>query len=302
MKGKTKMGKSPKKPVVSPKKNTGYVAFFDILGYLKLMGNIGEVTTDVLKTMIDVPEKSKRYALKAYSNNNFVSAVIEEIKILNVSDSIFVWLNIEDIKHKDLKKIQGFEFHVFLVYCSVLFESFFDKGLPLRGVINYGEFFTHQHSSGNSFAGKPIVECYELEKKLEISGCVLAREMREYIKDNSIVRDACREHIDNEIFDYPVPIKGDKTENLQVLYHKRLRSMINSDENLEEDNKKDVRKDFSNPEYMAFKGRKNLRPYIVDKFMSYGKFIEPIVLPKVNNTEMLFSKMLIDLDETCDHW
>jgi hypothetical protein len=53
----------------------------------------------------------------------------------------------------------------------------FIEGLPVRGVINYGKYFLRE----NCFAGKSIVEAYQLCKKIDLSACVLTEKASDEI-------------------------------------------------------------------------------------------------------------------------
>ena len=92
-----------------------------------------------------------------------------------VSDSIYVWTENDD----GLK-----QFDDLLRIVNVLLVNGFLQGLPLRGVVTFGELFLGNvkipgdipldfHFDNGSVYGKALVEAYELESQMDWSGVIL---------------------------------------------------------------------------------------------------------------------------------
>jgi hypothetical protein len=88
------------------------------------------------------------------------------MKWLVFSDTILLTLEIPPCL--DIEKVAYF--CLFLTQCSILWEEMFKVGLPLRGVLGYGQFVVHEAC----FAGEPIIKAYELASQLNFAGCVLS--------------------------------------------------------------------------------------------------------------------------------
>jgi len=57
----------------------------------------------------------------------------------------------------------------FLTQVCVLLRLAFERGVPLRGAISFGEFFVHE----KAFLGRPIIEAFKAEKIQQWSGVML---------------------------------------------------------------------------------------------------------------------------------
>jgi hypothetical protein len=238
----------------------GFVGFFDILGYQTLIDNndISKASQIIEEVIVNLPKRTSELLLslvKDSKNQDAAKDIYNKIDARLISDSII--LSLEMPKNADATNSTLLYTLAFLSYSSQLMRQAFDKGLPLRGAIDYGEFFF----SGNCFAGKPIINCYRIGNQMDVAGCVITND--------------CYEIINSAVSNTKQP------ENIKCLYFDCLI----------------VNKDGSNKRchvlnwYCPYKdwGDKhdNLRSYVIDAFHANGKDITPDVVSKVNNTEIM---------------
>jgi len=231
----------------------GLVAFLDILGYKNIITNneiniVAELITDIL---IELPNTSFE-KLNAINTDPVASKrqqlEVNSIDSIIVSDSILLTMEIDPTFPIGKKFVKS----IFFISCvSQLLKTAFDSGLPLRGAIDYGEFFI----KNNTFAGVPIVNSYHLGERLNLSGCALTNECS------------------NEMNYW--------AENLKDTYNPICFNCITQLKN------EDVQLDQVNW-YMPFPGwgenNENIFKYVLDKFGSHKKNIDDRVREKMHNT------------------
>jgi hypothetical protein len=251
---------------MGPKVMTGFVGFLDILGYREFLRNndIQLVVTIIKSLLVPMPKmvgqqllghfedievsgttdrKIKKVAIKTFKDSH------NKIKTLIISDTIILTMPADPIE------VFGFVFTI-----SYLLRHSFDAGLPLRGAIDYGEFFIED----NVFAGKPFVESYELSNRLALSGCVLT----EGLKDR-IGKSASEPPNNSLLFPYKVPLNDGKEADCLVV-------------------------DWLSPFVQWGEVPLDVKQYIETKFSAFGKQIKSNVRPKIDNTE----KILRDRETT----
>ena len=130
----------------------GYVAFFDILGYREMThaGDFGRV--------IKILKEAKCHVQR-------VKHKLQNCEVRMFADSVLVFCFGET---PDLTEEAALL--EFAAYSRYLFESMFKSGMPMRGAIAKGKFY----SDSDFFAGRPINEAYEYSNSLDFAGCVLA--------------------------------------------------------------------------------------------------------------------------------
>jgi hypothetical protein len=240
----------------------GIVGFFDIMGYQNIIDN-NEIKTvaDIIFEVIDkLPGEARSNALKLFErpeiNDNderikFIKNIDKSIKTLLISDSILISLAFN--KAVDQKHLLFINWMFFFLVVSLFLRKAFNKGLPLRGVIDTGEYFIHNYI----FAGKPIIESYRLSGRLQFSGCALTpnamKAINELLEDDNPI---ANEILNLLIFQYLAPL-SDKDEKLYL---------INWFENL---------------------NNKDIRQVIVTAFHAHNKDVPRKVLPVIENTEMI---------------
>ena len=142
----------------------GIVGFFDVLGYQSIIDNnkIEDVASVISKTLLTIPknvaEGLASFLTKGQSAPDISSLIISDTIILAApfakaagpASRLRTWLRL-------------------LIHCARLMRNTFDAGLPLRGVIDVGDFYIEEHS----FAGKPIIRAFREVHEMEAAGCML---------------------------------------------------------------------------------------------------------------------------------
>ncbi|MHA2238176.1 MAG: hypothetical protein ACXAB2_07370 [Candidatus Hodarchaeales archaeon] len=264
---------------------TGLIGFFDILGYQQMLLNnevertshlivdvIANIPSEVVKNLLGDQNLIEEEGLKTkqYLDKFWSDILTEEIGWLLFSDSILVSLPLDLSEDRFFYSLR---FFAFLHVCAFLTRQMFDKGLPLRGALSYGDFFIQD----TYFAGQPIIESYQASESLELSGCVLTKSFENIL--NELEDYVIKNEYENEISQlkqlcvpYLVPKKGGKLEkqcmvnwvNLPMAFFKDLPS--------------------------------DIREYVFSSFVEYNKDAAPIVYPKINNTETFIRKILRNIE------
>ncbi len=120
----------------------------------------------------------------------------------------------------------------------------FWEGLPVRGALASGEYFVQSRPGSVCFAGKPIVEAYELSSALGLAACAVGSSAQHLFST------------DLGFLEYSVPMKGQSKRNTVLLNHYA----------------------------MAWGERELSRSVVVDRFSAYKKLIGVDVVPKIDET------------------
>ncbi len=228
----------------------GLVAFFDILGYSAFIeNNKAEVAAQKINGFINEIEKlNMSDHLKSFLGKGRIADVSEKISYLIISDSILVTLEC-DLDDKGSYRLYA---TVFLIYCSFLSKRLFIFGLPLRGCIEYGEYYIKDHT----FAGMPIIKAYQNSEKIDLAAC----EISESIFSTNLTID----NISKLGIGYKIPTKNEDKHSV----------LLNFLLKLDENDKNIIGKI---PDFKQF---------IIDSFAAHNKYIGSNVYRKINNTEM----------------
>jgi hypothetical protein len=234
---------------------TGLVGVFDILGYQNIIVNnqieyVAKLITEVIQQLpTEVITTLNKQMLSSWVDSENPSNLIKHNII---SDTIIIYMPDDD----SLKKIgEFFSYLTFFLFSNYFLNKCFCKGIPLRGALSYGQYFVSQ----NTFAGKPLVDCYSLGNKLEFSGCVLTHEFTNYLQNNKPNEESL---IKNYAADYLVSLKNNISEKYPLL------NWVSSTPALRETIPDDIRQ------------------FVFDSFKSHNKDILPEVFRKMENTEM----------------
>lgn len=149
------------------------IGFFDILGYTNLLkqNDVGEITQKVIDIILNA--KSEIYKQNFESKTHPKAAdVYKFIEWRIVSDSILVYSEFK------LKNAIDVHWTQFLLFSNIFQKYMFEEGLPVRGVINTGDIYIKE----NCFAGKPIIDAYELSKKIKMAACILHKDANVELK------------------------------------------------------------------------------------------------------------------------
>jgi hypothetical protein len=152
---------------------TGFVGFFDILGYGSLLSaGITETTTRVVDLLSRLPTHSKQTysdfvgeGILRGDHDDFKLA-LKQIRYLVVSDSLLITAAYVDVSNPGMKREQAY---AFLGSVCCFQRQMFEFGLPVRGAIGFGDFIVQD----NVFAGRPIYDAYQLEQSLNLAACAL---------------------------------------------------------------------------------------------------------------------------------
>jgi hypothetical protein len=241
----------------------GLVGFFDILGYQNIIDNntIDEVSEIISQLLLKLPDDARVELTESLAGEGRESLrnKMKELKARMISDSILLVFPV-DVKEGRLERLKYFT--LFKAYVDRLLTYTFIAGLPMRGAIDFGEYFLEE----DCFAGKPIINCFRLGQSLDFSGCVMTEGCREAVLGmlDGMVREG--KHLDASFFgyDYLCPLRGQG-------YKKSLLLSWGSD--MYDD--------------------RDIRQTVFEAFKDHNKDIGADVVGKIANTEMMirFFKM-----------
>jgi hypothetical protein len=105
-----------------------------------------------------------------------------KIKHLIVSDTIILFFDMKDIEESKIER----DFHTVPALITVQFilafiREMFDRGLPLRGYVDYAEYCIFDHF----FSGKVLADCHSESNKLDFSGVCMSKNCRDYLANGS---------------------------------------------------------------------------------------------------------------------
>ena len=165
--------KKGKNDVQSVVRNSCFFGYLDILGFKHIVkqnsfDHLRGIVKDFSVKCAEAIDKSRCIGTARVKLESGIRARI-------VSDSIYVWTEKDDC----LK-----QFDDLLHIVNAMIVSGFQQGLPLRGVVTYGELFLGDvkipedipldfHFDNGSVYGRALVEAYELESQMDWSGVIL---------------------------------------------------------------------------------------------------------------------------------
>jgi hypothetical protein len=260
---------------------TGFVGFFDILGYKSFLeSGITEVTFKVIDILSGLPKRASENnklhkALNAHMGNYFTPDnpaacdlrwALDRVKTLVVSDSILLWSSYEEGHDGSKRPLQA---AAFLVTTSILERVMFEEGLPVRGAIAFGDFIVVEHV----FAGKPIVQAHTLGQSLNLAACAIHPTAESEFK--TLLTIAPHEDMLQAdglpLVRYPLPTKTSKTDSELLCLNLAWPTL---------------------PGYKPLRDRTDLRRYIRNQFSAYGKQVGLDAIQKEENTEKLLTFLL----------
>lgn len=253
-----------------PKPKIGMVGFFDILGYQNVIANnaIENTASIVLSIINKMPDIAKGEVLKTIAPwpapaRERCSTFVEKIEWIVFSDTIFSAIDLDGCTTTEDKALA---ITMFLASCCTLQRQAFDAGLPLRGALASGRYFSEKQC----FVGNPIVEAYQYSQKQDWSGAALAPSAAIFC--NGLTEESASYNFDVLLANYLVPIKNGMGERLLSLRWggagRRLAPPIAG----------------------------VLREYVMSKFLAHSKDVPIDVMSKVSNTEV-FLQFLRDNHE-----
>lgn len=231
--------------------NSGFVGFFDILGYQNIIENnaIEETSRLISNVLVKIPVQVKETIMGFCNHDKEMRIDLDSISVRVISDSIIL-----AVKVNEQDSSSAFcSSNAFIWFSQTLGELMFKSGLPIRGVVDFGDFFLLDHC----FAGIPLVNSYRLCGKLEIAGAVLTnlarKKMSHYLEDQL--------HYFGD--DFLVPLKDNQNEKHFVLDTWLINELDKTD----------------------------VRQLVFEAFHAHNKDVPSSVLQKIQNTEMVIRHM-----------
>ena len=262
---------------------TGFVGYFDILGYTQIMlnNNIHKTAQFVSDTLINIPQDMLDSLRLPYqdirplevapesSERGEWSQILDRVSWIIFSDSILISLPFDpSLPEQDLV----WHYLAFSTVCASLMNRCFTAGFPLRGAISVGEFFIEDRC----FAGRPIINAYYATQQLEFAGCVLDEAANSLISEwrKHLVKKGERnllDKLDQTTILYMVPMKENLDERLRTINWVML----------------------DTPGFSQIAG--DIREVTTRAFLMHNKIAVPAVQGKINNTEMFIRHVLTNL-------
>jgi len=262
---------------------TGFVGYFDILGYTQIMlnNNIHKTAQFVSDTLINIPQDMIDSLRLPYqdirplevapesSERDEWSQILDRVSWIIFSDSILISLPFDpSLPEPGLVR----HYLAFSTVCASLMNRCFTAGFPLRGAISVGEFFIEDRC----FAGRPIINAYYATQQLEFAGCVLDEAANSLISEwrKHLVKKGERnllDKLDQTTILYMVPLKENLDERLRTINWVLL----------------------DTPGFSPIAG--DIREVTTRAFLMHNKIAVPAVQGKINNTEMFIRHVLTNL-------
>jgi hypothetical protein len=191
----------------------GIVVFLKIPGYqdlliksepdivaLEILPIINSIENSIKNSLFDFLEKKADFFI---FQENFLKEITSELECIVISDTVLITLPKESVKEKDLK----LRWLVIIILLIELQGKMFDLGLLTSGAVNYGKIIIEK----NCFAGRAIIEAYQLSESLLVSACVFSNRAEDAII-TLYAKDKETDPVNDLIFKYIVPTKnGEKS-------------------------------------------------------------------------------------------
>jgi hypothetical protein len=237
----------------------GIVGYFDILGYQNFLKNNSiEKCIDVIeKIILELPEEIKKDYLGLYSDipdeylRNIRNHFKTNLNITFISDTIIFFFDFDGIENDSIPAFLNQILFFLMVFTWLSFE----KGFPMRGYVDYGEFYYNDENNKSIIAGKTIINCHQQTNNLDFSGLVIDENTCKFCKS----------------FDYFY---------LNYIFEKKIidKYLVDTKNGEEE---KYVLNAFLDIDKL------DLTQYIFDCFHKYNKEINNEVMKKIRNTEKI---------------
>ena len=263
----------------APKVETGFVGFFDILGYKSFLeSGITDVTfrvVDILDELnnttpiknalehhfgLDRVDGTKMGGVDIFEN---IRRELDRIVIRVISDSIILSYAYDESRSETERPSQA---ATFLVAASVLEYAMFQEGLPLRGAIAFGDFVAKEYV----FAGKPIIHAHTLGQSLDLAACAIHETAENEFKALLAVAPEWNNFLNEglPLVRYQTPIKNVQTKADLLLLNLAWPTLEG---------------------YSPLKDRiHDLKGFVREQFLAHNKQVGNDVIPKLENTERFF--------------
>lgn len=196
---------------------SGAIAIFDILGYQSFLANNRiDAAQTVVQILRGIEQSMSAELVTIYSKANSQHRAQDLPRMLRwlvFSDTILIYTRLDQ---DETPKTISNRWNILHFACLLLWRRMFQHGLPLRGVIHNGEFLVVD----TCFAGRAIVEAYQLAQDCDMSMCAYSPEAFEALvhQANEPLEDAMLwRYIATTIFSHPVPRKCGPSTPLHVM-------------------------------------------------------------------------------------
>ena len=191
----------------------GLVGFFDILGYQNIIDNntIYDVSNIVSNVLLKLPDKVREEITKLHDGDHKrFDTMYRNINSTLISDSILLTFSI-DAEEQPWRRL--FAFFLFKFYVAELLALTFREGVPVRGAIDFGDFFLKKYC----FAGRPIINCYRVGQLLDFSGCIMTSRCRDAINTLIAKDDKLNVELGDFGYEYLCPCRDQTYERFLLL-------------------------------------------------------------------------------------
>lgn len=243
----------------------GLVGYFDILGYKEFLKNnpvtdSDKLVCEVLNYINDAPHETKLICEEMAKTIPEIKDFDNYFERLVFADSIIFTLEYPaDCGDEWIQNART----LMELFSGTLTAKMFIYGLPVRGVIDEGDFIIQK----NCFAGKVIVEAHQLCESLNFSGLVYSKSL-----GDSILKSEEGKKFNNDYsttFTYLTPMKDGSEEKLLI------------------------------PNWVIYLGRngvskylKDIEDFVLKSFWAHNKNCSNSVDIKIKNTVKVIRKMV----------
>jgi hypothetical protein len=204
---------------------------------------------------------------------------INKVETIVFSDTIILYENPENMFTEGVIDPSRL-----ILKACLLLRFAFERGVPLRGAISYGDYFIHD----KVFLGTPIIEAYETQKIQDWSGAILCKSAEKEFRNRSTGCEVKRHQIfgitadPRELFNY-LTISSIKKYKIQfknfnssfsreqcaLCWDDSLLSLVGLQENLPK---------------LNFEEKAEIYKRVWDMFRAHKKTVNPSIISKIKNT------------------
>jgi len=264
------------------RKIEGFSGLFDVLGYSKMVESMKDDLDDLINIYTNTLMNVDDLALSLEGKKKFLLASIET-KSFAFSDTI--------VLYQDMPKgpviMQTPTINAFLGEVCYLLRLAFERGIPLRGAVSFGEYYVQEDKS--CFLGYPVIEAHKKEKEQMWSGAILCESAwnKLYTLHNeSLEMQGEWRGIDlkgrfspliNPLWEkYPIPYKSSISDGIALCWHDEILDFLRL-EKIPRIKKNEL---------------ENVGQFVGEKFSAHGKNIDSDdVKLKMKNTAIFLGSM-----------
>jgi hypothetical protein len=245
----------------------GLVCFFDIMGYqnILLKNSITECARLIKDILFHMPEdvENDLFSIgEAFGRKDELEDFFKKFfhKIM-ISDTVIFFFDLDKIKENNENLLL-----IALIFIRKFQYESFNKGLPMRGSLDFGEYYYYD----NLFAGKTIVNTYTECNNINFSGITMSKNAYDYFKSLGDIN--VKIFLKYFIFECLVPLK-------------------------QKEEKKYIMKWYDKVNYQE---SKDVKQYIFNSFYMHNKDVNSNALEKINNTEKILRYFLLQEELTLE--